>query len=232
MNVIITGATKGIGKACSLYFASKGFDVIFCARTEHDIFSLKSEIEQMYSVKVHAIACDLSLKSDVKKFGEFCLAVSSEFDVLINNAGIFLSGGLLEEEDGNLETLIEINIYSAYYLTRMIAPEMIKNKQGHIFNLCSVASLQAYESGGSYTITKFGLLGFSKSLRNELKHHFVKVTAVLPGAVLTQSWEGTELPEERFIDVNEVAKLIWNAYDTSQRTVVEEILIRPMLGDI
>lgn len=232
MNCIITGATKGIGKACAEYFAMKGFNLAICARTETELRALASEINSKYSVQVFQKACDISKKNEVKDFGKFCFTKFNNIDILINNAGIFLPGNFLDEADGTLETLIETNLYSAYHLTRIIAPLMVQQKHGHIFNLCSVASINAYDAGGSYAISKFGLLGFSKNLRHELKKYHVRVTAVLPGAVLTPSWDGTELPEERFIDAADVAKLIWNAYDVSDRAVVEEILIRPMLGDI
>ncbi|MBC8047517.1 MAG: SDR family oxidoreductase [Fimbriimonadaceae bacterium] len=232
MNAVITGATKGIGKACAEYFAEKGFNIAICARSGKDLDELALTITDIYKIKVLKQICDVSKKEEVKKFGSYCLAEYKTIDVLINNAGIFLPGNLLDEAEGTLETLIETNIYSAYHLTRVIAPAMVQNKKGHIFNLCSVASINAYDAGGSYAISKFGLLGFSKNLRHELKKYNIRVTAVLAGAVLTPSWDGTNLPKERFIDVRDVARLIWDAYDVSERTVVEEILLRPMLGDI
>jgi short-subunit dehydrogenase len=109
---------------------------------------------------------------------------------------------------------------------------MMEKKQGHIFNLCSIASIQAYANGGSYAISKFALLGFSKCLREELKEYGVRVTAVLPGATRTASWDGVDLPDERFMKSEDVAETIYAAYTLSGRSVVEEILIRPQLGDL
>lgn len=232
MHVIITGATKGIGKACAKLFAAKGFSMAICARTAGDLKVFEKTITDSHPVQVYSSVCDVSKKEEVKKFGAFCLDKLGSVDVLINNAGVFRPGNLLDEPEGLLEQLIETNVYSAYYLTRAIAPHMQQRNSGHIFNICSVASINAYDAGGSYAISKFALLGFSKNLRHEMRNNNIRVTSVLPGAVLTPSWEGVNLPEERFIDANDVAKLIWNAYDVSQRTVVEEILIRPMAGDI
>jgi short-subunit dehydrogenase len=113
---------------------------------------------------------------------------SGKVDILINNAGIFTPGSIYNEEDGLLQSMIETNVYSAYHLTRCLVPKMIEAKQGHIFNMCSIASLNAYANGGSYSISKFALLGFSKNLREELKPHHIKVTAVSPGAVMSDSW--------------------------------------------
>ena len=98
--------------------------------------------------------------------------------------------------------------------------------------MCSIASIKAYPNGGSYAISKFALLGFSKVLREELKEFGIRVTAILPGATRTASWDGVELPDDRFMKVEDVADTIFSAYSLSSRSVVEEILIRPQLGDI
>jgi short-subunit dehydrogenase len=109
---------------------------------------------------------------------------------------------------------------------------MMARRDGHIFNLCSTASIMAYTNGGSYCISKFALYGLTKVLRAELREHDVRVTAVLPGATLTASWEGVNLPPERFMKSEDVAESIWSAYALSKHSVVEEILIRPQLGDL
>lgn len=233
MNIIITGATKGIGRAVARLFASKGFDVCACARSKQDLEALKSELLALNDkIKVFVKSCDVSKKNEVFEFAEFCLTHMGKVDILINNAGVFLPGTICDEPEGTLENLIDTNLYSVYHLIRSIAPEMKKNKRGHIFNLCSVASINAYDAGGSYAISKFALLGLTKNLRKELMQYNIRVTAVIPGAVLTESWAGTDLPESRFIAVEDVASLIYNAWEISERSVVEEILIRPMLGDI
>jgi short-subunit dehydrogenase len=109
---------------------------------------------------------------------------------------------------------------------------MKEKGSGHIFNLCSVASLQAYAGGGSYSISKFALLGFSKNLREELKPHSIKVTAVMPGAVYTPSWEGSGVPPERIMEASDIGQLIKAAAALSPQAVIEEIVLRPQLGDL
>jgi short-subunit dehydrogenase len=105
-------------------------------------------------------------------------------------------------------------------------------KAGHIFNLCSVASLAAYPGGGAYSISKFALLGFSKNLRNELKEHGIKVTAVIPGAAYTDSWKSSGISEERFMQAADIAKMVYAASQLSPQAAVEEIVMRPQLGDL
>jgi NADP-dependent 3-hydroxy acid dehydrogenase YdfG len=230
---VITGTTKGIGKAITLKFAEHGFDVAICARTAKEVKAFKDFLNIKFpKINVLAVACDVSDKKQVEYFGDEIINQWGKVDVLVNNAGNFLPGSVYNEKEGTLETLIETNLYSAYRLTRHLINGFIKQKGGHIFNLCSVASIKAYKAGGSYGIMKFALLGFSKNLREELKQHNIKVTSVLPGAVWTQSWAGAGLPKERFIPVEDIAELVWSCYNTSPLTVVEEILVRPVKGDI
>jgi short-subunit dehydrogenase len=153
-------------------------------------------------------------------------------EVLINNTGVFIPGQVHNETEGTLEKTMETNLYSAYHLTRGLLPGMMEHKKGHIFTICSTASIIAYPNGGSYCISKFALYGMTKVLREEMKPHNIRVTAILPGATYTDSWKGTDLPEERFIDSRDVAESIWSVYALSSRAVVEEILIRPQLGDL
>jgi short-subunit dehydrogenase len=174
----------------------------------------------------------MAVKDDVKKFIEFVLSINRPIDILVNNAGYFIPGEIATEEEGTLESMINANLYSAYYTTRGLVKSMRERKSGYIFNMCSIASIKAYPNGGSYAISKFALLGFSKCLREELKSFNIRVTAIMPGATLTASWEGVDLPEERFMRVEDVADTIYGAYSLSGRSVIEEIIIRPQLGDL
>ena len=131
-----------------------------------------------------------------------------------------------------LEAQLNANLLSAYHLTRDLLPSMMKAKQGHIFNICSIASLQAYPHGGSYSISKYALLGFSKNLRLELKDKGIKVTAVCPGATYTNSWKGSGVPEDRIMEADDIAKMIYAATQLSPQAVVEDIVLRPQLGDL
>jgi len=107
-----------------------------------------------------------------------------------------------------------------------------KSEAPYIFNICSTASITPYMNGGSYCISKYAQLGFTKVLRQELAEDNIRVSAVLPGATLTNSWSGTDLPKERFLNPNTVAQMIADAYRLPNNTVLEEIVVRPMLGDI
>ena len=233
MNIIINGATKGIGRAVAESFAGQGFDLFVCSRNQADLNEMKKLLAKKHpDIAIHTMAVDISKKKQVLAFAGFIRERTEKIDVLVNNAGAFLPGLITEEADGALETLIETNLYSAYRLTRAILPLIRNNGKGHIFNMCSVASILAYPHGGSYSISKFALLGFSKVLREELKETAIKVTAILPGATWSSAWAGAGFPEERLMQAADIARTILAAYQLSDSAVVEEIVIRPQLGDI
>lgn len=229
--IVITGATKGIGRAIAEKFARAGWRVAICARNKAELETFADSLK-VNATGVIALPADMQKKEDVLAFANLINSTWGAADIIVNNAGVFIPGQVINEEEGTLEKLIETNLYSAYHLTRSLLPNMINKKTGHIFNLCSVASIQAYPNGGSYSISKFALLGLSKALREELKEHHIRVTALVVGATLTNSWAGTDLPESRFMKPEDVAQSVWDVYHLSEHTVVEEILLRPLLGDI
>lgn len=233
MNAIITGATKGIGRAIADQLAAEGYNIVFNSRNGEDLENMKAELSKSYpDQNFYSKPTDMGVKEEVVAFGDFVLENCDTIDVLVNNAGIFIPGMIHEEEDGALEQMINTNLYSAYYLTKSLLGKMTTQKTGHIFNICSIASKIAYPNGGSYSISKFALLGFSKVLREELKDKGVKVTSILPGATWSNSWAGVDLPESRLMQAKDIANALVSALSMQPSAVVEEIVIRPQLGDL
>ncbi|HYC39882.1 MAG TPA: SDR family oxidoreductase [Chitinophagaceae bacterium] len=232
MNVIITGASRGLGKAIAEAFAEQGHDLCLTSLNPKRLYEATEDLMNRFpSASIRAKPFDLSRRQEAKEFGAWCLKAAVP-DVLVNNAGSFAGSTVHEEEEGSLEEMIETNLYSAYYLTRAIVPEMKRRRSGHIFNMCSIAGLRAYPGGGSYSISKYALHGFSVNLREELKEFNIRVTTVFPGAAYTDSWASTGLPRERFIEPADIARMIYQASQLSGAACVEDIIIRPQPGDI
>ena len=231
--ILVTGGTKGIGRAIIEKFAADGSHIITCSRHENDLRKLKLEIEEKYTFsKVFYQTTDVGDRVSVDSFIKYVQNLNVRIDVLVNNAGVYIPGKITEENNLALDHMMQTNLYSAYIITKGLVNEMIKRKSGHIFMMCSTASITAYTNGGSYCVSKFALYGLTQVLREELKRVGVKVTAVLPGPTFTSSWEGVDLPVERFLKPEDVASAISNAYCMSAGAVVEEIIMRPQLGDI
>ena len=232
MRVIVTGASRGMGKAIAEIFAQAGCEVLISARNQSKLDAVSQEIMQLHpGSTVLGKAADVTIPEQVRAFGAWCLE-QGEPDVLINNAGIFEPGKLLDQGEGVLEGQMAVNLYSAYHLTRVIAPVMAKRGEGHIFNMCSIGGQRPYAHGGAYSISKYALNGFSQNLREELKPTGVKVTTVYPGAVLTDSWGDYDNSTHRIMEASDIAKLIYSATQLSVAACVEEIVVRPRLGDL
>ncbi len=233
MNIIITGATKGIGRAIAEALAAKGHHLAICARNSSQLIQTQKALLKINpQIEVLIMRADFEDQIQIEAFAKMVLSSWTKIDVLINNTGIFIPGQIIEEEPGHLEKMMHVNLYSAYHLTRAIAPTMIQQQSGYIINMCSVASLFAYPNGGSYSISKFALLGFTKVLREELKEKGIKVSAILPGATWSDSWSGVQLPQSRLMQADDIAKMIVAILDLSKSAVVEDIILRPQLGDL
>jgi short-subunit dehydrogenase len=232
-NVVITGASRGIGRAVAEAFAAEGATLFLSGRNEVALYNTLAQLQTKYpDAVIKAKAFDLSVKKQAVQLGNWINDNCKAVDIVVNNAGNFIPGSVHSEPDGALEEMINTNLYSAYHLTRTILPNMIAKQSGSIFNICSIASLHAYTNGGAYSISKFALLGFSKNLREEMKPHNIKVCAIMPGAVLTDSWGGFDNSKHRIMEASDVADIIITATKLSPSAVIEDIVLRPQLGDM
>lgn len=237
LHVVVTGASRGIGKAIAGIFAANGNNLYLTSRSDVALYKATEELMTEYpGVIIKAKPFDLSIRERAQQFGSWCLQHAVP-DILVNNAGLFEPGSSFNEPDGQLENQLATNLYSAYYLTRRLLPKMIESTREdrfnrHVFNMCSIASLAAYPNGGAYSISKFALYGFSKNLREEMKEYGIKVTAIHPGAVMTDSWGNFDNSRHRIMEVSDIAKLVYAASQLSMQACVEDIIIRPQQGDL
>src|SRR5215210_7314727 len=142
MNAVITGASRGIGKSIAEIFALHGYDLLLCSRNEKNLLDSIEELKTKFpNVNIDGRAFDLGKKQQAQLFGQWVLTQADDIDVLVNNAGTFIQGNVSDEPDGALETMLDVNLNSAYHTTRTLLPRMLKRKNGYIFTVCSIASL-------------------------------------------------------------------------------------------
>lgn len=233
--VVITGASKGLGRSLCFRFAQAGFRLAINARKQQDLVQLCADIKkELPNADIWYQVCDVCDKEQLARFADALCQDFGQVQVLINNAGFYAEGSLCTEPDGLIEQMMQTNLYAPYYLTRFLLPLMQHNKgHRHIFNIGSIASTRLLPDRASYTISKQALHAFSQMLRNELQASGIGVTSVLPGAIQTYSWEGGggEMPpRSQIMSAESVAEAIYCAYTLAPHTIFEVLQIQAQLG--
>jgi short-subunit dehydrogenase len=232
-NALITAATKGIGRAIAIALAKEGINVAVCARGEKDLADLETELNSVNpNIKIFTAATDVSIKAQILKFAADAEKELGAINIIVNNAGIYEPYSILDDGEDVFQKSINTNLAPAYELYRYFGKKMIAAGEGHIFNICSVASLNPVVGAGTYSVTKFALLGLTKVMRLELQAHNVKVTAVIPGSTLTSSWDGVEVDKNVMVMPEDIASSLINIYKMSPGANVDEIIIKPVNGQV
>ncbi|MBK9270825.1 MAG: SDR family oxidoreductase [Saprospiraceae bacterium] len=233
MKALITGAGKGIGKAIAFKLAKDGLDLVLTSRNRYELEELKNKLHTSApKIQIDLMVSDLSQQDEIQKLIFHIRTAHSDLSVLINNAGVFTPGTIADGEEMILKEMMSVNFYAPFYLTRGLLSIFLEQKKGHIINICSIAGLDPYPRAGMYCISKFAMQGFSRCLRDELKDKGIKVCTIYPGATWSNSWEGSELPESRIMQASDVAEVVSSAIKLSPNAVMEEIVLRPQLGDL
>ena len=153
-------------------------------------------------------------------------------DVLVNNAGKYLGAPFLGTSAADFDRMLSANLRSLFLVSRAFAPGMIRRGRGDIFNMGSIAGITALPGASAYTAAKFGVAGLSKAMRAEFRDKGVRVCCVHPGATVSPSWKGSGVPARRMMPAEDVARAFLCLYGMTRRTVVEEVILRPQLGDL
>jgi short-subunit dehydrogenase len=232
-NALITAATKGIGRSIAIAFAKEGINLAICSRHSNDLDAFSKELADINpNIKVFAAVADCSVKQDLLQFAGRAEQELGFISIIINNVGAFEQSAILDESDDAFDKLINTNLAPAYHLYRYFGKTMIAARKGHIFNICSVVSLQPDAGAGSYSVTKYALLGLTKVMKLEMQPHGIKVTAVIPGSTLTDSWKDAEADKNKMVLPEDIASAIVTIYKMSDGANVEEITIKPVYGQL
>ena len=233
---VVTGASEGIGWAIAQKLRAEGYGLGLLARREERLRERVSQLESQPSqAPIFFEACDMGRPDDVAGFAERLLQTFPSIQLLVNNAGIFLPGKASEVSHGALEQMLQVNLLGVHQLTNALLPGFrsspgMPGTKKLIVNIGSIASLEAYPPGGLYAISKHALRGLNSSLRQELAEEGIAVTGIFPGAVWTPSWAGSGVNPASIIPAGDIASLVHSIASLSAITVVEELVVRPMLG--
>jgi len=223
---LITGASQGIGAAIVERMLQEQFTVLAMGRNPARLQNLKRAGVVVYS-------CDVRDDTQITQTFTKIREKFSTLDILVHSAGVGYFEPIEQTSIAHWRETLDVNLTATFLITRESLPLLKKSSRAHIFNICSSASRKGFPNCGAYAASKFGLLGFTEVLREELRSHKIKVTAIIPGAVDTPFWleAGTGFDTTKMIPASDVAQAVFFAYQQSLNNLIEEIVLKPATGD-
>jgi len=232
-NALITGATKGMGRAIAIALANEGNNLAINSRNADDLAAFKTELQQISpQIKVFTAVADGSNRDQLLQFALAAQQELGPISIIVNNLGMYKYSKILDDEPGLFQQMVNTNLMPAYELYRFFGKAMIAAGEGHIFNICSVASLNPVVEAGIYSVTKAALLSLTNTMRLEMQKHGIKVTAVIPGSTLTDSWKGQQVDKDLMVLPEDIASAVVNIYKMSTGASVDQIIIKPAKGQL
>ena len=223
---IVTGGTRGIGRAIAESLAAHGINVVVAARHEQDCRNVAEEISGQGSGNAVGVAADVRRNEDCERIVLTAVESFGRLDILINNAGI---GGFSPVEKMDVphwDRVISTNLNSLFYCTHAALPH-IKKQGGWIINIGSLAGKNAFPGGAAYNASKFGLIGFSEALMQEVRHDDIRVSYIMPGSVATDFEGSAPHAGDWMIQPQDIAQIVVDLLKTPSRTLPSRVEVRP-----
>lgn len=224
---LVTGGSRGIGRAIALRLAALGSSVAICARDAAALKEVSSELESQ-APRVFAHPADVTRSSDVASLVEKTEATLGPISILVNNAGIGVFGPTHEKSEEDWDRVLNTNLKSVFLVSRAVAPSMILQKRGDIINISSLAGRNAFAGGGLYCASKWGVQGLSACMAEDLREHGIRVSVICPGSVATEfSGRGPKDPSKA-LTPDDVAHAVAMVVTQSPQSFLSEIHVRPL----
>lgn len=223
-NALITGAGKGLGRAIAMALAAEGVNVALVGRTEKDLVNVAEELKA-YPIKTTIATADVADIEAVNAAVASVKSVLGPIDILVNNAGIASFGKFMELEPQRWKEIIDVNIMGVYYTTRAVLPEMIERQTGDIINISSTAGKNGSALTSAYSASKFGLIGLSESLMQEVRKHNIRVSTMLPSTVATDMAIDLKLTDgnpDKVMQAEDFAELLIAQLKLNRRVFIKE----------
>lgn len=224
---LVTGASRGIGLAIAQRLASMGARVSLCARDAQRLESAANECRQAGAAEVIAVPADVSRAADVNNLVETTRRQLGPTEILINNAGVGSFGPIQNADEANWDTVLDTNLKAVFLLSRAVAQDMIRMHAGHIVNIASLAGKNTFAGGGIYCASKWGLLGLTGCMAEDLRAHGIRVSAICPGSVATEFGLPGGRDRSKMLQPDDVAHAVAMVLTAAPQSFISEISMRP-----
>jgi 3-oxoacyl-[acyl-carrier protein] reductase len=225
---VVTGGTKGIGRAIAESLIFDGANVVITARHAADLESAVGELNALDRGHAVGFVCDVRDHSEVRSLVQKVIKTFQSIDVLVNNAGIGVFGSVEETSPEDFRAVLETNLFGVFYCCHEVIPLMKQSGGGYIFNISSLAGVNAHAEMAVYNASKFGLNGFSEALMQEVRHDGIKVSYILPGSVNTEFGGDSASDEKSWqLQPEDIAQVVMDLLAYPQRSLVSRVEIRP-----
>lgn len=224
---VVTGSTKGIGRAVAEALLEEGAQVVITARTRKDVDKVVAELGRGREGRVQGTVCDVSQADEVNALVRFAVDWMGGLDILVNNAGIGVFKPVEELRIEDWRATIGTNLDALYYTCHAVLPHMRRAGGGFIINIGSLAGKNAFAGGSAYNASKFGLIGFSEALMQEVRYDDILVAYIMPGSVETTFGGKEGSPAGWKIAPSDVAEVVLQTLRRPSRCLTSRIEIRP-----
>lgn len=223
---LITGASRGIGLAIAKSLAAMGAKISVCARDAGKLIAVAADLER-HGITVLAVPADVSRATDIAPLVLKTEQSLGPIEILVNNAGIGVFSPIQESSETDWDAVLDTNLKSVFLLSRAVAPGMISRRSGHIVNIASLAGKNAFAGGGIYCASKWGLLGLTECMAEDLRPHGIRVSAVCPGSVATDFSPPSKKDPRKMLQPEDVAHAVAMIVTQAPQSFISEVLLRP-----
>ena len=231
--VWVTGASSGIGKAIAEKFSKEGCIVVVTARRKFRLDGIVKEI-RLADREATAFVCDVTSGRSVYSTAEKIREKYGTIDLQINNAGATVFKSFLDTETKDYDNVIDTNLKGPFLCMKAVLPQMIKKKSGYIINILSVAANTTFENSSVYSASKSGLQAMATCIRKEVRKHNIKICNIYPGAVETDMWDSKARQQfrKRMMSPADIGEIVFDVYNKPERLMIEDLVVRPVRGDL
>jgi 3-oxoacyl-[acyl-carrier protein] reductase len=229
---LVTGGSRGIGRAIAEELGKAGYHLILLAEHAENLEKAKREIAASTHATVDTLVCDVTNPNDIDRVFAWFKKKEMGIDALVHSAGIFIDPCGLDASPEVFDRTLGVNLRAIYYINRMFKPLLLGRNKPRVVIIGSTAGLATYTMGSMYSVGKWGLHGYAVNLRAEWMQDGIGVILVNPGSTITDLWGDTEHPRERFVQPEDIGKVVRACLSLSKGAVVDEVIVRPLLGDL